>query len=182
LTSAAGLRAIAAQAPAGGRGRAAEWVALADRIVSATAQTSVHPRGYWQRAPGDEATDAALLFAGLREAVPADDPRTIATLEEYLRELCVDGYAYRFRHDQRPLHEAEGSFLLCGFATALALHQQGRRPAAVGWFERTRDACGPPQLFSEEYDARQHQMRGNLPQAFVHALMIEASATLGEDA
>jgi GH15 family glucan-1,4-alpha-glucosidase len=35
-----------------------------------------------------------------------------------------------------------------------------------------------PQLFSEEYDARQHQMRGNLPQAFVHALAIQTSARL----
>ena len=42
---------------------------------------------------------------------------------------------------------------------------------ARAWFERTRAACGPPQLFSEEFDAQQHQMRGNLPQAFVHALM-----------
>jgi GH15 family glucan-1,4-alpha-glucosidase len=113
--------------------------------------------------------------------VPPDDPRTAATLDEYLRALTVDGYAYRFRHDDRPLHEAEGSFLMCGFATALALHHQGRRDAAVGWYERTRAACGPPQLFSEEYDSRQHQMRGNLPQAFVHALMIECSATLGTD-
>jgi GH15 family glucan-1,4-alpha-glucosidase len=113
--------------------------------------------------------------------VPADDPRTTATLEAYLDQLTVDGYAYRFRHDDRPLHEAEGSFLLCGFATALALRDQGREAEAIGWFERTRAACGPPQLFSEEYDAHQHQMRGNLPQAFVHALMIETAAVLGAD-
>ena len=34
------------------------------------------------------------------------------------------------------------------------------------------------QLFSEEYDVEEHQMRGNLPQAFVHALMLETSARL----
>jgi len=49
---------------------------------------------------------------------------------------------------------------------------------ARGWYERTRPPCGPPQLFSEEYDAHQHQLRGNLPQAFVHALLIEASTRL----
>jgi GH15 family glucan-1,4-alpha-glucosidase len=38
--------------------------------------------------------------------------------------------------------------------------------------------CGPPHLFSEEYDQHQHQMRGNFPQAFVHALCLEASARL----
>ena len=33
-------------------------------------------------------------------------------------------------------------------------------------------------LYSEEYDELEHQMRGNLPQAFVHAAMLEATATL----
>jgi alpha,alpha-trehalase len=181
LIVAAGLRAIAAAVEGERRGEAAEWVTLADRIVNATAESSLHREGYWQRTPDEALTDAALLFAGVRGAVPPEDPRTAATLEEYLRELCVDGYAYRFRHDDRPLHEAEGSFLLCGFGTALALHQQRRSTEAVAWFERTRAACGPPQLFSEEYDAHQHQMRGNLPQAFVHALMIESSARLAEE-
>jgi hypothetical protein len=182
LMIAAGLRAIAAAAPRDCASRAAEWVALADRIVSDTAQHALHPDGRWQRAPDDPAVDASLLFAGLRGAVPAEDPRTAATLADYLSELTVDGYAYRFRHDDRPLHEAEGSFLLCNFATALALNQQGRTPQAVSWYERTSAACGPPQLFSEEYDAMQHQLRGNLPQAFVHALMIETAATLKQDA
>lgn len=179
LTAASGLRAIAAHAPADARVRAADWVALADRIVADTATHALHKDGYWQRSPDDEATDAALLFPGFRGALPPGDPRTVATLDAYLGQLTVDGYAYRFRHDDRPLHEAEGSFLLCGFATALALHDQGREADAIGWFERTRAACGPPQLFSEEYDAHQHQMRGNLPQAFVHALMIETAAVLG---
>lgn len=49
---------------------------------------------------------------------------------------------------------------------------------ARAWHERTRAACGPPELFSEEYDAIQHQMRGNLPQAFVHALMLETARRL----
>jgi GH15 family glucan-1,4-alpha-glucosidase len=179
LTAASGLRSMAAHSPAGARSRAADWVALADRIVADTAKHALHKNGFWQRSPDDEATDAALLFPGFRGALPPDDPRTVATLDAYLTELTVDGYAYRFRHDDRPLHEAEGSFLLCGFGTALALYDQGRETEAIGWFEQTRAACGPPQLFSEEYDTHQHQMRGNLPQAFVHALMIETAAVLG---
>jgi hypothetical protein len=176
LTAAAGLRAIAAAHPA--PAHAVDWLALADRIVADTAATSLHPDGHWQRSPGDPALDAALLLPGLRGAVPADDPRTVATLEAYLAELTRDGYAYRFRHDDRPLSEAEGSFLLCGFLVALSLHQHGRETEARAWYERTRAACGTPQLFSEEYDAVQHQMRGNLPQAFVHALAIETATRL----
>jgi GH15 family glucan-1,4-alpha-glucosidase len=85
---------------------------------------------------------------------------------------------YRFRPDQRPLGEAEGAFLLCGFMMALADHQQGNHLAAVRWFERNRTACGPPGLFTEEFDVGQRQLRGNLPQAFVHALLLETAHRL----
>lgn len=176
LMAAAGLRAIAAARPAGSQ--VAQWSSLADRIVADAAVHALHPDGHWQRSSDDPALDAALLLPGIRGAIPADDPRTAATLEAYLRDLTCDGYAYRFRHDQRPLHEAEGSFLLCGFLVALSLDQQQHPVEARAWYERTRAARGAAQLFSEEYDAQQQQMRGNLPQAFVHALMIEASARL----
>jgi alpha,alpha-trehalase len=176
LTAAAGLRAIASAHPA--PNRAADWLSLADTIVAHTARHATAPAGHWQRSPTDRGLDAALLLPGLRGAVPAQDPRTLATLAAYTRDLTQDGYAYRFRQDDRPLGDTEGAFLLCGFLMALANHQQGDKLAAHGWYERTRAACGPPQLFSEEYDQTQHQMRGNLPQAFVHALMIEASTRL----
>ena len=45
------------------------------------------------------------------------------------------------------------------------------------WFERNRGALGPPGLFTEEFDVVQRQLRGNLPQAFVHALLIETAHT-----
>lgn len=176
LTAAAGLRGIAAVHPS--PVQSAEFLTLADHIVADTATHALHSGGHWQRSPEDPALDAALLLPALRGAIPADDPRVAATLRAYLHDLTRDGYAYRFRHDDRPLSDAEGSFLLCGFLVALSLDQQGEAVDARAWYERTRAACGPPQLFSEEYDAHQHQMRGNIPQAFVHALMIEASARL----
>jgi hypothetical protein len=33
-------------------------------------------------------------------------------------------------------------------------------------------------LYTEEYDVRQRQLRGNLPQAFVHAGMLECAVRL----
>ena len=179
LICAAGLRAIAAHARPGHHA-IADWTGLADHIVADTAATSVHPTGRWQRSPHDPGLDAALLLPALRGALPADDPRSLATLAAYQRELTVDGYAYRFRHDQRPLGQAEGSFTFCGFLVALALHQQNRAIESTAWYERTKAACGPPQLYSEEYDVTEHQMRGNLPQAFVHALHLEATARIGQ--
>jgi GH15 family glucan-1,4-alpha-glucosidase len=178
LTAAAGLRAIAAAGPRSSS--TTNWLSLADRIIADTDRTSLHPSGRWQRSPDDPAMDGALLLPALRGAVPPDDPRSLATLQAYLADLTLDGYAYRFRHDQRPLPQAEGSFLLCGFLVALSLHQLGRQVEARGWFERTRSACGPPQLLSEEFDPFEHQQRGNLPQAFVHALLLEASVRLAD--
>ncbi|MFR9800913.1 glycoside hydrolase family 15 protein [Pseudonocardia sp. RS010] len=176
LVCVAGLRQIAsAAAPPSD---AAVWNGLADRILAATAEDSLHPSGRWQRTPEDSRVDAALVIPALRGAVPADDPRSIATLDAVREELSDDGYVYRFRHDQRPLNEVEGAFLLCGFLTAMAAHQQGDRVGAARRFERNRAACGPPGLFSEEYDVVQRQLRGNLPQAFVHASLLEASVRL----
>ncbi|GAA2138510.1 glycoside hydrolase family 15 protein [Streptomyces synnematoformans] len=153
-------------------------VHLADDLLADTAATSLHPTGRWQRAPDDPGVDGALLLPPLRGLLPADDPRTVRTLDAYRRDLTRDHYAYRFRHDERPPEDAEGAFLLCGYMTALAEHQQGNRAEALRWFERNRAACGPPGLFTEEYDISKRQLRGNLPQAFVHALMLETATRL----
>ncbi len=177
LICVAGLRAVsrAAEAPSH---RIGEWLGLADAILAETAASCTHPTGRWQRAPGDERVDAALLLPGIRGAVPTGDPRTAATLAAVREELDQEHYVYRFRQQPGPLADAEGAFLLCGFVTALAAHQQRDPLTAVRYFERNRAACGPPGLFSEEYDVAQRQLRGNLPQAFVHALMFEASVRL----
>ena len=61
---------------------------------------------------------------------------------------------------------------------ALAEHQQGHELEAARWFERNRSACGSPGLYAEEYDVTERQLRGNLPQAFVHAMLLECAARL----
>jgi alpha,alpha-trehalase len=185
LACVSGLRAIANAAgsgPPGGHGHrtAARWSSLADAIT-ASLSDCVHPSGRLQRAPGDPRVDAALLLPLIRGALPLSDPRTSATVEAVRAELGADGYIYRFRHDDRPLHKAEGAFLLCGLWMALAAHACGDPVAAAHWFERNRSACGPAALYTEEYDVHQRQLRGNLPQAFVHAGVLECAASLSRD-
>lgn len=175
LACAAGLRA-AAQRRDGEL--AADWEKLADALLDECRRRGRHPEGHWQRSPEDPAVDAGLLLPAIRGAVPADDPVVPATIAAVIDQLTDDGYVYRFRHDQRPMHEAEGAFVLCNFHLAMASAQQGDTVAAARWFERGRSALGPPGLFTEEFDVVQRQLRGNLPQAFVHAGLLESAARL----
>ncbi len=178
LMCAAGLRAAARVL---GPTDATACGELADSLVDSVDDDCLHPSGRWQRSPDDPGVDAALLLPGVRGAVAADDPRNVRTVAAVVDDLADDGYVYRFRHDRdRPLHALEGAFLLCGFHLSLAQLGLGRREDAVRWFERTRAAMGSPGLFTEEYDVVQRQLRGNLPQAFVHALLVETAHRLGE--
>ena len=185
LACVSGLRslAVAASSAPGGRPggpghrQAARWSALADLLLASLGD-AVHPTGRWQRSPDDGRVDAALLLPVIRGTLPADDPRNRATVRAVTAELTEDGYVYRFRHDARPLHKSEGAFLLCGFWMAQVAQACGDTTAAARWFERNRAACGPAGLYTEEYDVRQRQSRGNLPQAFVHAGMLECAVRL----
>lgn len=178
LICAAGLRAIGRHAPAR---QGAIWSSLADKLIADVTSECLHPSGRWQRSPTDGRVDAALLRPVIRGALAPQDPRSIATLEAIKKELARNGYLYRFRQDRLPLDLSEGAFLLCGFDLAMALHQSDQPLEAARWFERNRAACGTPGLFTEEYDVEQRQLRGNFPQAFVHAAMLEASRRLADD-
>jgi GH15 family glucan-1,4-alpha-glucosidase len=178
LICAAGLGQMATRRPAGPRAR--EWQDLARLLRDEADRSCLHPSGRWQRSPGDARVDAALLLASVRGAVPPTDPRSVATRQAIAEELARDGYLYRYRVDDAPLGKAEGAFLICSFWMALACDAEGRRTEAVHWFERGRAACGPAGLFCEEWDVGERQLRGNLPQAFVHALLLEAAVALAD--
>jgi GH15 family glucan-1,4-alpha-glucosidase len=177
LICAAGLRSLGRSAPPE---QGSKWTSQADALIADASKDCLHPSGRWQRAPDDDRVDAALLLPVIRGAMPPEDPRSVATLQAVHDELGRDGFLYRFSQDSRPLAEAEGAFLLCGFDMAMALHQSGQGTEAARWFERNRAACGSPGLFTEEYDIEQRQLRGNFPQAFVHAAMLETSRRLGD--
>ena len=64
---------------------------------------------------------------------------------------------------------------------ALVEHLRGNPAAAAHWFERSRGSAGPAAWHTEEYDAHQRQLRRNLPQAFVHAGLLECAVRLSRD-
>jgi alpha,alpha-trehalase len=111
--------------------RSVEWLSLADRITADTSANALHPTGRWQCSPGDERPDAALVLAAIRGAIPANDPRSIATLRAIEDELTEQGYCYRYRPDERPLGQSEGG------VPAVRLPARSRPPPA-GRFGRRR--------------------------------------------
>ncbi|MET8720480.1 glycoside hydrolase family 15 protein [Streptomyces misionensis] len=177
LSVVCGLRRIAAVLP-GPQGR--RGADLAEAVFAETRRRCLRADGRWRRAADDDGPEAALLTPLARGCPPADDPSSAVTRRFIEDELAEDGYLYRFGRPGVPLGEAEGAFLLCGFTMALATDRLGDRTGALRWFERTRTACGPAGLFAEEYDVRQRQLRGNLPQAFVHALLLECAVRLND--
>jgi alpha,alpha-trehalase len=173
LTCVAGLRAISsAGAP---RSLSARWTCLADTILADSLNHALHRTGRLQRSPDDPRVDAGLLLPLIRGALPSTDPRSVATIQAVQRQLVQDGFVFRYAPDAKPLGEAEGAFVLCGFLMAIACLQLGDPLEAAVYFERNRSACGPPGLFTEEFDVGERQLRGNLPQAFAHGLLVEAA-------
>jgi hypothetical protein len=178
LACVGGLRRFAEQVPGELAGRAED---LADAVLAETSRRCLSPDGVWLRRPRHQELDASLLLPGVRGALSPKDPRSLATVAAVERDLSADGYLYRNRPDDRPLGQAEGAFVLCGFAMSLAHWAAGHDVEAFRWFERQRAAAGPAGLFAEEFDVEQHQLRGNLPQGFVHALLLECSQRLGSE-
>ncbi len=177
LICVAGLRAIADYAPMSRH--VTKALSLADHLLSAADRSALHPSGRWQRAPGDARVDASLLLSEIRGAVAPEDPRSMATRRAVIDELCEDDYIYRYAEPGEPLGQNEGAFLICNFWMSLAYLGCGETTKAAQYFERTRASCSSSGLFSEEYDVAQRQLRGNLPQSFVHALLIETAAAIG---
>ena len=66
--------------------------------------------------------------------------------------------------------------MLCNYWLSLACLRLGERELGVRLFEQTRAVCGPSGLYAEEFDVTERQLRGNLPQSFLHALLIETAA------
>ena len=71
--------------------------------------------------------------------------------------------------------------LIEAIADPVLVLSEGRVVEANRWSERVRGCGGPAALLSEEWDVQERQMRGNLPQAFVHALFAETARVLAGD-
>ncbi|MEO6922447.1 MAG: glycoside hydrolase family 15 protein, partial [Bryocella sp.] len=131
---------------------------------------------------GSDSLDASNIRIAFVGFLPPDDPRIIGTIEAVQKHLMKDGLVQRYSVDASPdgLTGGEGSFLPCSFWLVSALHLIGRKDEARGLFERLLELRNDVGLLSEEYDAAEHRMLGNFPQALTHIGLIHAAFTLEE--
>jgi GH15 family glucan-1,4-alpha-glucosidase len=139
-------------------------------------------RNAFVQAYGSTDLDAALLLMPLVGFLPASDPRIRQTVEAIERDLLVDGFVLRYRHDCAErvdgLPPGEGAFLPCSFWLADNLALLGRHDEARQLFERLLAVRNDVGLLAEEYDPRARRLLGNFPQALSHVALVNTARNL----
>ena len=160
------------------------WRAVRDEI-----HAEVLDRGYdeelgsFVQSYDSKRLDASLLTIPLYGFLPPDDPRVRGTLEAVRRELIVDGFVQRYRHDEEVaaidgLPPGEGAFFLCSFWFVDNLILLGELDEARQMFERLLSLRNDLGLLSEEYEPTLKRLVGNFPQAFSHIGLINTARNL----
>jgi GH15 family glucan-1,4-alpha-glucosidase len=162
------------------------WRRVRDEI-----RTEVLEQGYdeelgsFVQSYGSKRIDASLLTIPLYGFLPAEDPRVRGTLEAVRRELLVDGFVQRYRHDEGVeavdgLPPGEGAFFLCSFWFVDNLVLRGELDEAREMFERLLSLRNDLGLLSEEYDPKLERLVGNFPQAFSHIGLVNTALRLDQ--
>ncbi|MFF6917271.1 glycoside hydrolase family 15 protein [Streptomyces sp. NPDC012466] len=162
------------------------WRALRDEVHQEVCEKGYDPeRNTFTQSYGSRELDAALLLIPRVGFLPPDDPRVIGTIDAVREELSHGGFLRRYSTDDGEvdgLPGGEGTFLVCSFWLADALHMTGRTKEARELFERLAGHANDVGLLSEEFDPATGRQLGNFPQAFSHiGLVNTALALFGED-
>ncbi|WP_042404948.1 glycoside hydrolase family 15 protein [Streptacidiphilus carbonis] len=134
---------------------------------------------------GGGSLDASLLALPLRQVVPADHPRMVATTAAIAERLSAgDGLLYRYLHDASPdgLPGDEGAFVLCSFWLVDNLIGQGRTDEAAELYDSLCRRASPLGLLPEQIDPLTGAFMGNFPQAFSHIGIISSGVNLARAA
>ncbi len=164
-------------------GPIAAWRASADRVRQLILEQSwdEDAQTFREHLDGTGGLDASLLALPLRQVIPADHPRMVASTAAIAKRLSAgDGLLYRYLHDQSAdgLPGDEGAFVLCSFWLVENLAQQGRVDEAEELYAALCARASPLGLLSEQIDPTTGEFRGNFPQAFSHIGVIASGVTL----
>lgn len=164
-------------------GRTAEWRASADRLRRLILEQSWDEEAQTlsTHLDGGGIVDASLLALPLRQVVPADHPRMVATTKAIAERLSAgNGLLYRYLHKESPdgLAGDEGSFVLCSFWLVDNLVGQGRIEEADELYASLCARASPLGLLSEQINPSTGEFMGNFPQAFSHIGIIASGVNL----
>ncbi|MFI6853828.1 glycoside hydrolase family 15 protein [Streptomyces sp. NPDC050416] len=161
------------------------WRALRDEVHREVCDKGYDPeRNTFTQSYGSRELDAALLLIPRVGFLPPDDPRVIGTIDAVRKELDHGGFLRRYSttdSDQAEidgLPGSEGTFLVCSFWLADALHMTGRTKEARELFERLVGLANDVGLLSEEFDPVTGRQLGNVPQAFSHIGLVNTTLAL----
>ncbi|MFD5116764.1 MULTISPECIES: glycoside hydrolase family 15 protein [unclassified Streptomyces] len=163
-------------------GDARRWRNMRDEVHREVCEKGYDPvRNTFTQSYGSSELDAATLLIPRVGFLPPDDPRVIGTVDAVRTELGHEGLVRRYTA-QGPeldgLPGGEGTFLVCSFWMADALHMTGRTEEAEELFERLLSLRNDVGLLAEEYDPVAGRQLGNYPQAFSHIGLVVTALTL----
>ncbi|MEV7423973.1 glycoside hydrolase family 15 protein [Streptomyces sp. NPDC091212] len=163
-------------------GDVGRWRAMRDEVHREVCEKGYDPvRNTFTQSYGSAELDAATLLIPRVGFLPPDDPRVIGTVDAVRAELGHGGLLRRYSMTGSGvdgLPGREGTFLVCSFWLADALHLTGRTEEAAELFERLLGLCNDVGLLSEEYDPVAGRQLGNYPQAFSHIGLVVSALTL----
>jgi GH15 family glucan-1,4-alpha-glucosidase len=160
------------------------WLEIRDAIKDEVLERGFDEElGSFVQSYDSKRLDASLLTIPLYGFLPVDDPRVRGTLEAIRRDLLVDGFVQRYRHDPGVesvdgLPPGEGAFFLCSFWFVDNLILLGELDEANEMFERLLSLRNDLGLLSEEYDPKLARLVGNFPQAFSHIGLVNTALRL----
>ncbi|MEV5884344.1 glycoside hydrolase family 15 protein [Streptomyces sp. NPDC052020] len=161
-----------------------EWRALREEVHREVCERGYDPgRGTFTQSYGSRELDAALLFIPRVGFLPPDDPRVLGTIDAVEKELTRGGLVRRYSTEDPVdgLPGSEGTFLVCSFWLADALHMTGRTEEAEELFARLVGLANDVGLLAEEYDPVAGRQLGNFPQAFSHIGLVHTALALFGD-
>jgi GH15 family glucan-1,4-alpha-glucosidase len=159
------------------------WRAMRDEVHREVLERGFDPvRNTFTQSYGSPELDASLLLIPRVGFLPPDDPRVVGTIDAVRAELAPDGFLVRRYSGASTgldgLPGDEGTFIVCSFWLADALHLTGRTREARELFERLVGLTNDLGLLSEEYDPVAGRQLGNFPQAFSHIGLVVSALSL----
>ncbi|OKI08201.1 glucoamylase [Streptomyces sp. CB02923] len=163
-------------------GDVARWRAMRDEVHREVCEKGYDAeRNTFTQSYGSDLLDAATLLIPRLGFLPADDPRVVGTVDAVREELTHGGLIRRYSTAADTvdgLPGGEGTFLVCSFWLAEALHLTGRPEEAHKLFDRLLELPNDLGLLAEEYDPVAGRQLGNFPQAFSHIGLIGTAFTM----